>query len=180
MTSASELLARVKARPAWDEVSIFRADTQYPCLHLAWQPDCGFIFHCFEDAGSSGYFAVESAVHTLPEVEIDLGGQALERWPRRLFVSDHVAREAVEYFLRTGKRRNAVYYWDSLDTLKQFSRHPTHLEAKRQNAKWYDGHHIVAPAPIDTRARRSNLRGSIFGAPPWHVHRLTSGSHGSS
>ncbi|MFP5375092.1 MAG: antibiotic biosynthesis monooxygenase family protein [Gammaproteobacteria bacterium] len=42
-----------------------------------------------------------------------------------------------------GKRRNAVYYWDSLDTLKQFSTHPTHQEAKRQYARWYNGYHIV-------------------------------------
>lgn len=42
-----------------------------------------------------------------------------------------------------GTRRNAVYYWDSLDTLKQFSIDPTHQEAKRQYAKWYKGYHIV-------------------------------------
>ena len=42
-----------------------------------------------------------------------------------------------------GARRCAVYYWDSLDTLKSFSRHPTHLEAKRQYSRWYKGYHIV-------------------------------------
>jgi hypothetical protein len=94
----------VKASPAWDEVSIFRADAQYPCLHLAWQADRGFIVHCFEDVESSGDFVVESATLTAPEVEINLGGQALERWPRQLFVSEHLARRVVEYFLRTGKR----------------------------------------------------------------------------
>ncbi len=26
-----------------------------------------------------------------------------------------------------GSRRNAIYYWDSLDTLNAFSTHPTHL-----------------------------------------------------
>lgn len=40
-------------------------------------------------------------------------------------------------------RKNAIYYWDSLDTLKVFSTHPTHLEAKRQYSKWYKGYHIV-------------------------------------
>ncbi|MDH4049252.1 MAG: DUF4188 domain-containing protein [Gammaproteobacteria bacterium] len=40
-------------------------------------------------------------------------------------------------------RKNAIYYWDSLDTLKVFSAHPTHLEAKRQYARWYKGYHIV-------------------------------------
>jgi heme-degrading monooxygenase HmoA len=42
-----------------------------------------------------------------------------------------------------GSRRNAVYYWDSLGTLKTFSSHPVHLEAKKQYAKWYKGYHIV-------------------------------------
>lgn len=42
-----------------------------------------------------------------------------------------------------GARRNAIYYWDSLETLKTFSTHPAHLEAKKQYARWYKGYHIV-------------------------------------
>ena len=42
-----------------------------------------------------------------------------------------------------GKKINATYYWDSLDALKTFSRHPKHLEAKKQYSRWYDGYHIV-------------------------------------
>ena len=42
-----------------------------------------------------------------------------------------------------GGRRSAVYYWDSLDTLKQFSKHPAHLKAKKQYARWYNGYHII-------------------------------------
>ncbi len=42
-----------------------------------------------------------------------------------------------------GGRRNATYYWDSLDTLATFSAHPVHREAKRQYARWYKGYHIV-------------------------------------
>ena len=42
-----------------------------------------------------------------------------------------------------GKRMCAVYYWDSLETLKTFSRHPAHLEAKKQYSRWYNGYHIV-------------------------------------
>ena len=36
-----------------------------------------------------------------------------------------------------GSRRNATYYWNDLDTLKLFSAHPAHQEAKRQYARWY-------------------------------------------
>jgi hypothetical protein len=35
---------------------------------------------------------------------VSLGGQAVERWPRRLFVSEPLARDAVEFFLKAGKR----------------------------------------------------------------------------
>lgn len=42
-----------------------------------------------------------------------------------------------------GARRNVIYYWDSLDTLKTFSTHPSHIEAKKQYARWYKGYHIV-------------------------------------
>lgn len=42
-----------------------------------------------------------------------------------------------------GKRANATYYWSSLETLREFSAHPKHLEAKRQYRNWYRGYHIV-------------------------------------
>ena len=42
-----------------------------------------------------------------------------------------------------GKTLNATYYWTSLEDLKVFSRHPKHLEAKKQYSRWYDGYHIV-------------------------------------
>lgn len=42
-----------------------------------------------------------------------------------------------------GKRRNATYYWDSLDSLKALSVHPKHLEAKRRYSQWYNDYHVV-------------------------------------
>jgi heme-degrading monooxygenase HmoA len=38
---------------------------------------------------------------------------------------------------------NAIYYWETLEALQVFSKHPTHLEAKKQYSRWYDGYHIV-------------------------------------
>ena len=38
---------------------------------------------------------------------------------------------------------NAIYYWESLDALEEFSRNPHHLEAKKQYSRWYEGYHIV-------------------------------------
>lgn len=43
----------------------------------------------------------------------------------------------------TDRKSNSTYYWKDEATLKEFSRHPRHLEAKRQYARWYEGYHIV-------------------------------------
>jgi len=40
-------------------------------------------------------------------------------------------------------RRCANYYWSDLETLRTFSVHPIHKEAKKQYARWYNGYHIV-------------------------------------
>ena len=42
-----------------------------------------------------------------------------------------------------GKRRNATYYWDALESLKALSVHPKHIEAKHKYARWYNGYHVV-------------------------------------
>jgi heme-degrading monooxygenase HmoA len=47
-----------------------------------------------------------------------------------------------------GSRRCANYYWTDLDTLRAFSTHPAHQEAKRQYAQWYKGYHIVVSEVI--------------------------------
>ena len=42
-----------------------------------------------------------------------------------------------------GSRRCANYYWTDLETLRAFSVHPSHQEAKRLYARWDKGYHIV-------------------------------------
>jgi heme-degrading monooxygenase HmoA len=42
-----------------------------------------------------------------------------------------------------GTKVNATYYWDNLERLQPFSRHPIHLEAKRQYTRWYNSHQIM-------------------------------------
>lgn len=42
-----------------------------------------------------------------------------------------------------GTTRNATYYWSDLETLRAFSTHPKHLEAKRQYKRWYSGFRVV-------------------------------------
>lgn len=49
-----------------------------------------------------------------------------------------------------GTRINATYYWETLDALKQFSNHPSHLEAKRLYRRWYDGYHVVVAEVLNS------------------------------
>ncbi len=35
-----------------------------------------------------------------------------------------------------------VYYWDSMEALETFARHPAHLEAKARYREWYAGYRI--------------------------------------
>ena len=39
--------------------------------------------------------------------------------------------------------RNATYFWETEESLRPFSVHSKHLEAKRQYTQWYKGFHIV-------------------------------------
>lgn len=61
-----------------------------------------------------------------------------------------------------GTRRNAVYYWDDLETLEQFAGHPTHLEAKRQYSRWYRGYRVVVAEVL--RSYGDGLPGVAVGA----------------
>jgi len=49
-----------------------------------------------------------------PEVQIELGGQALEKWPRELFVPRETAAAVFETFLRTG-RQDPSFTWVAND-----------------------------------------------------------------
>ncbi|MEO8022975.1 antibiotic biosynthesis monooxygenase [Polaromonas sp.] len=42
-----------------------------------------------------------------------------------------------------GERVNATYFWETEESLRAFSVHPSHLEAKSQYTRWYKGFHIV-------------------------------------
>lgn len=50
----------------------------------------------------------DSLEFSAPSVEINLGGQALERWPRELFVSEDLATVALEHFLDYGELKSSL------------------------------------------------------------------------
>lgn len=103
MPPPSEVLSRLRSAAVWDEASIRRADSDFPRVHISWRECAGFYLQCFENDISSGEFLVTRIEFSNPSVEINLGGQTLERWPRELFVSEDLATETLEHFLNYGE-----------------------------------------------------------------------------
>jgi hypothetical protein len=98
--TVAEILAGVQSVPAWDGATISPLNGEFPRAHITWHAGAGFNVHCFEDASSLGHFLVRDNRFSPTAVEVNLGGQALERWPRELFVPESLAAEALEYFLK--------------------------------------------------------------------------------
>ena len=96
---ASDVLARVQSVPPWDGATICAVQGEFPRAHITWHAGFGFNVHCFADEHSLGHFLVSENHFSPAAVEINLGGQALERWPRELFVPESLAAEALEHFL---------------------------------------------------------------------------------
>jgi hypothetical protein len=105
---ASEVLSRVRSAATWDEASIHAPDSDFPRAHIGWHQAAGFTFHCFDNDRSCGQFLVTRVDFSTPCIEINLGGHALERWPRELFVSEDLAKEGLEYFLDCGELKSSL------------------------------------------------------------------------
>ncbi|WP_442975276.1 antibiotic biosynthesis monooxygenase family protein, partial [Salmonella enterica] len=43
-----------------------------------------------------------------------------------------------------------VYYWESLEARKALMQHPSHREAKAQQARWLDGYQVVISQVLRT------------------------------
>jgi heme-degrading monooxygenase HmoA len=42
-----------------------------------------------------------------------------------------------------GLSRNSIYYFDSMESVRELSKYPQHLKAKENYKKWYLGYQIV-------------------------------------
>jgi hypothetical protein len=80
------LLGIARGLPRWDALFIVAENENYPWLHVRWHEGHGFVVQCFEDGESWGFFLVEATAFSPPEIEIEMGGRALEKWPRQLCV----------------------------------------------------------------------------------------------
>jgi hypothetical protein len=110
VSRSAEVLSRLRSAAPWDEASIRRVGSDFPRVHISWRQAAGFNFHCFENDRSAGQFLVNHLEFSAPSIEINLGGQALERWPRELFVSKDLATEALEYFLDHGELKPLLFW----------------------------------------------------------------------
>lgn len=131
IVSASELLKDVQSRPVWDGASISPANAEYPRAHLDWHEGHGFLLQCYEDEESWSDFLSTSRDFSTPSVEVELGGQALERWPRELLVSAERATQALNHFLEFGKQDPALE-WVRIDGFPR----ETLWEGRAQREAW--------------------------------------------
>ena len=131
IASASQLLADVQSRPVWDGASISPADEDYPRVHLDWHQGHGFVFQCYAHEESWSDFLVTRRQFSTPSVEMELGGQALERWPPALFVSADHATQALDYFLEHGGQ-DPTLEWIRIDGFPR----ETLWEGRAQREAW--------------------------------------------
>lgn len=129
--SALEVLARVRSAAPWDEASIYPAQSDFPRVHISWHDTEGFNVHCFENEQSLGQFLVNGRDFSAPGIEINLGGQALERWPRELFVSGVLASEALEYFLEYAELKPSLSWTGTGDFPRE-----TIWEGREEREAW--------------------------------------------
>ena len=129
---ASEILARLRSGPVWDSASLTPAtDDQFPLLHVEWHDDHGFVIQCYEDEQAWSDFLLTGAHCGPPTIEINLGGQTLERWPSELFVSEELAHQALAYFLSRG-RQDPTLHWIRIDAFPR----ETVWEGRDGRAAW--------------------------------------------
>jgi hypothetical protein len=100
-----------------------------------WHDDHGFVFQCYEDEASWSDFLVTSRHFSSPSIEVELGGQALERWPRELFVPTELAAQALNHLFSVGKQDPAVD-WVRIDAFPR----ETIWEGREGREAWERAH----------------------------------------
>jgi hypothetical protein len=136
MPPTSELFARLRSAAPWDEASIYPAQSDFPRVHISWNQAAGFNVHCLENEESVGQFLVTGLEFSPPSVEVNLGGQALERWPRELFVSEALASMALEHFLEHGEL-NPSLSWTGTGEFRRESI----WQSREEREAWERTHH---------------------------------------
>jgi hypothetical protein len=109
-----DLLAQLRGGEIVGEAVIYPESGEFPRATIDWHPGHGFVLLCFDGETSGGHFLTRDRVTSRPSVEIVLGGQAMEKWPAELFVSQELAADGLHFFLETGQRRPNLQ-WAGVD-----------------------------------------------------------------
>lgn len=100
---AVTMLAGAMSVPKWDAMLAVVEGADYPRCDVTWHDEVqGLIVHCFQSPDSWGAFLTSSLAFSAPSVRVELGGQAIENWPRELFVPSLMAWQALRHFFTTG------------------------------------------------------------------------------
>jgi hypothetical protein len=90
-----------------------------PLLHVEWHEGHGFAIQCYEDDEQARRdFLLTGVSCGPPTIEINLGGQALERWSSALFVPEELADQALGCFRATGKQDRPLQ-WVRIDAFSR-------------------------------------------------------------
>ncbi|MFT3719183.1 antibiotic biosynthesis monooxygenase family protein [Pseudorhodoferax sp.] len=94
--------------------------------------------------------ALYTATFTFAKRAFDDAFHALDSTIARIArsIPGYIGEEAWEN-AATGLISN-VYYWDSLEALRTLIDHPAHQEAKRRQARWLNGYHVVIARVVRT------------------------------
>ena len=110
-----EILREIERGEAW-ELAVHPIDKfpQFPRMNIDWHRGFGFVVMAFEDEKSIGFYPILGTRCGKPEVPVELGGQALEKWPSELFVSRQMAAQALRTFLNSA-RQDPAFVWVAND-----------------------------------------------------------------
>jgi hypothetical protein len=102
---AGERLRKLRAGEIRGEVVIYPAGADFPRATVEWHPGHGFVVWCLDSEQSIGHFLARATLTSEPVVETTLGGQAMEKWPPELLVSETLAAEALTFLAESGGRK---------------------------------------------------------------------------
>jgi heme-degrading monooxygenase HmoA len=49
-------------------------------------------------------------------------------------------------------KKSVIYYWNSLENLRVFSRNPVHQKAKQNYSKWYSGYEVIISEVLNLKS----------------------------
>ena len=118
MPPVDDFLSKLRTGEVSGEAVIYPLSADFPRVTIDWHPGYGFVLLCFDGEASWGDFLICGPVTSEPSVPIVLGGQAMEKWPRELFVPTELVADALRFFVDTGRRKPELL-WTRIDAFRR-------------------------------------------------------------